>query len=150
MDHALDAVLDQSVDFSMAGPGAPCTLDMASITCSAICSNSFFFLFTTCSLRALGVFAVRNGIRSICRVRAGSIVCASLFDEWRNPTMTKRDGQGVRRTAATKGQEIVEGLRELSDTLQAVKPLESRFTVRTYRSPHRLGTVAQKCVACGK
>jgi DNA-binding transcriptional regulator YiaG len=49
--------------------------------------------------------------------------------------MTKRDGQGVRRTAATKGQEIVEGLRELSDTLRAGKPLESRFTVRTYKIP---------------
>jgi DNA-binding transcriptional regulator YiaG len=45
------------------------------------------------------------------------------------------DGQGVRRTAATKGQEIVEGLRELSDTLRAGKPLESRFTVRTYKIP---------------
>jgi DNA-binding transcriptional regulator YiaG len=49
--------------------------------------------------------------------------------------MTKPDGQGVRRTAATKGQEIVEGLRELSDTLRAGKPLESRFTVRTYKIP---------------
>jgi putative transcriptional regulator len=48
---------------------------------------------------------------------------------------TKRDGQGVRRTAATKGQEIVEGLLEFSDTLRAGKPLESRFTVRTYKIP---------------
>ena len=64
--------------------------------------------------------------------------------------MTKRDGQGVRRTAATKGEEIVEGLRELSDTLQAGKPLETRFTVRNFTIPHRLSTVAQKCVARGK
>ena len=49
--------------------------------------------------------------------------------------MTKPDGQGVRRTAATKGQEIVDGLRELSDTLRAGNPLESRFTVRTYKIP---------------
>jgi hypothetical protein len=49
--------------------------------------------------------------------------------------MTKPDGQGVRRTAATKGQDIVEGLRELSDTLRAGKPLESRFTVRMYKIP---------------
>jgi hypothetical protein len=66
---------------------------------------------------------------------AGSFVCASLFDEGRNPTLTRRHGQGVCRTAATKGQEIVEGLRELSDTLRAGKPLESRFTVRTYKIP---------------
>ncbi len=33
------------------------------------------------------------------------------------------------------GQEIVEGWRELSETLKAGKPLESRFTVRTYKIP---------------
>jgi putative transcriptional regulator len=49
--------------------------------------------------------------------------------------ITKRSGQGTCTTAATKGQEIVEGLRELADTLQAGKPLESRFTVRTYKIP---------------
>jgi putative transcriptional regulator len=47
--------------------------------------------------------------------------------------ITKRAGGGPRGTAATKGQEIVDGLRELADTLQAGKPLESRFTVRTYK-----------------
>ena len=39
----------------------------------------------------------------------------------------------VRRAAGTKGQEIVQGLRELSDALRAGEPLESRFTVRTYK-----------------
>jgi putative transcriptional regulator len=47
--------------------------------------------------------------------------------------ITKRTGRGPRNTASTKGQEIVEGLRELAETLQAGKPLESRFTVRTYK-----------------
>jgi putative transcriptional regulator len=49
--------------------------------------------------------------------------------------ITKRTGRGPRTTASTKGQEIVEGLRELAETLQAGKPLESRFTVRTYKIP---------------
>ena len=47
--------------------------------------------------------------------------------------MTKLTDRGVRSTARTKGQEIVEGLRDLAATLQAGQPLESRFTVRTYK-----------------
>jgi DNA-binding transcriptional regulator YiaG len=47
--------------------------------------------------------------------------------------LTKLTDQGTRATARTKGQEIVEGLRELAATLQAGQPLESRFTVRTYK-----------------
>jgi putative transcriptional regulator len=43
---------------------------------------------------------------------------------------TDRKGRG---TARTKGQEIVEGLRELADALKAGEPLESRFTVRTFK-----------------
>jgi putative transcriptional regulator len=49
--------------------------------------------------------------------------------------MTKLTDQGASSTARTKGQEIVEGLRDLAATLQAGKPLESRFTVRTYKIP---------------
>ena len=44
--------------------------------------------------------------------------------------VTKRKG---RSTARTKGQEIVEGLRGLADTLKSGEPLGSRFTVRTYK-----------------
>ncbi len=47
--------------------------------------------------------------------------------------ITKRAGSRPRVTAANKGQEIVDGLRELADTLQAGQPLQSRFTVRTYK-----------------
>jgi putative transcriptional regulator len=47
--------------------------------------------------------------------------------------MTKLTHPKGRATARTKGQEIVDGLRELAATLQAGEPLESRFTVRTYR-----------------
>lgn len=39
------------------------------------------------------------------------------------------------RARRTKGEEIVEGLRELVATLRAGEPLESRFTVRTYKIP---------------
>jgi len=49
--------------------------------------------------------------------------------------IAKRTGQRPRRTAATKGEEIVEGLRALADTLEAGTPLELRFTVRTYKIP---------------
>jgi DNA-binding transcriptional regulator YiaG len=49
--------------------------------------------------------------------------------------MTTLADQGASTTARTKGQEIVEGLRDLAATLQAGKPLESRFTVRTYKIP---------------
>jgi hypothetical protein len=38
-------------------------MSMASTTYSAICSISSFVLFTTCSLRALGAFAVRNVVQ---------------------------------------------------------------------------------------
>ena len=49
--------------------------------------------------------------------------------------ITKRSGRERSRTAATKGQEIVDGLHELAEMLEAGKPLESRFTVRTFRIP---------------
>ena len=38
-----------------------------------------------------------------------------------------------RSTARTKGQEIVEGLRELAEALKSGEPLGSQFTVRTYK-----------------
>ena len=44
--------------------------------------------------------------------------------------VTDRKGRG---TARTKGQEIVEGLRDLADALKSGEPLGSRFTVRTYK-----------------
>jgi DNA-binding transcriptional regulator YiaG len=47
--------------------------------------------------------------------------------------ITRRTGQRPRNIAATKGDEIVDGLRELADTLRAGVPLESRFTVRVYK-----------------
>ncbi len=47
--------------------------------------------------------------------------------------MTKLTDRGARSTAGTKGQEIVEGLRDLAATLQAGQPMESRFTVRTFK-----------------
>jgi putative transcriptional regulator len=47
--------------------------------------------------------------------------------------VTKLTDPKGRSTARTKGQEIIEGLHELAATLQAGEPLESRFTVRTYR-----------------
>ena len=34
-----------------------------------------------------------------------------------------------------KGEEIVDGLRNLAETLRAGKPLESQFTVRTFKIP---------------
>jgi DNA-binding transcriptional regulator YiaG len=46
--------------------------------------------------------------------------------------ITKRSGHGP-DSAATKGQEIVEGLRDLAQTLQAGTSLESRFTIRKYK-----------------
>jgi hypothetical protein len=48
--------------------------------------------------------------------------------------MTKLTDRGVRSTARTKGQEIVEGLTDLAATLRAGQPLESRFTVRAYKT----------------
>ena len=47
--------------------------------------------------------------------------------------MTRLTDRRGRSTARTKGQEIVEGLRDLAATLQAGQPLESRFTVSTYK-----------------
>jgi putative transcriptional regulator len=47
--------------------------------------------------------------------------------------MTKVTERKRRGTARTKGQKIVEGLRELADALKAGEPLESRFTVRTFK-----------------
>ena len=44
---------------------------------------------------------------------------------------TRQRGSGPGTASTTKGKEIVEGLRELAETLQAGKPLESRFIVRT-------------------
>jgi putative transcriptional regulator len=47
--------------------------------------------------------------------------------------MTESTDRKVRRTARTKGQEIVEGLRDLADALKSDEPLETRLTVRTYK-----------------
>jgi len=47
--------------------------------------------------------------------------------------MTKAIERKGRATSQSKGQEIVEGLRELADALKSGEPLESRFTVRTYK-----------------
>ena len=47
--------------------------------------------------------------------------------------MTKLRDHGAQHTGPTKGQQIVEGLRDLAATLKAGKPLESRFTVRKYK-----------------
>ena len=44
--------------------------------------------------------------------------------------VTNRKGRG---TARSKGQEIVEGLRDLAGALKSDEPLGSRFTVRTYK-----------------
>ncbi len=49
--------------------------------------------------------------------------------------MTKLTDRKASGTARTKGQEIVDGLRDLAATLQSGEPLESRFTVRTYKIP---------------
>jgi putative transcriptional regulator len=47
--------------------------------------------------------------------------------------MTRRRDQEPHGTARTKGEALVAGLRELADALKAGEPLESRFTVRTYK-----------------
>jgi putative transcriptional regulator len=48
--------------------------------------------------------------------------------------MTKRtDHDKFRGAAPSKGEEIVQGLRELVDALKAGEPLEARFTVRRYK-----------------
>ena len=57
---------------------------------------------------------------------------------------TRRRG---RSTARTKGRDLIEGLSELADVLKAGEPLESRFTVRTFRSgsPRCRITAARTC-----
>jgi DNA-binding transcriptional regulator YiaG len=45
----------------------------------------------------------------------------------------KGDSDGTARAGRSKGDEIVEGLRELIEVLRSGEPLESRFTVRTYK-----------------
>jgi len=47
--------------------------------------------------------------------------------------MTRRTVHEVGGAARTKGQEIVEGLHELTEALRTGEPLEARFTVRTYK-----------------
>ena len=47
--------------------------------------------------------------------------------------MTRETDRRVREAARAKGQEIVDGLRELAEALEAGGPLERRFTVRTYK-----------------
>jgi putative transcriptional regulator len=47
--------------------------------------------------------------------------------------MTNRTDHKIDGKAQTKGQEIVQGLRELAEALKAGEPLEARFTVRTYK-----------------
>jgi DNA-binding transcriptional regulator YiaG len=49
--------------------------------------------------------------------------------------MTKLRSRVARARGTSKGQEIVNGLRDLAETLRAGKPLESRFTVRTFKIP---------------
>jgi DNA-binding transcriptional regulator YiaG len=43
------------------------------------------------------------------------------------------DSQGAAKSGRSKGDEIVEGLRELIEVLRSGEPLGSRFTVRTYK-----------------
>ena len=45
--------------------------------------------------------------------------------------MKRGERNGPAKAGRTKGDEIVEGLRELVEVLRAGEPLESRFTVRT-------------------
>jgi putative transcriptional regulator len=47
--------------------------------------------------------------------------------------MTEAIEHKVQGTSLSKGQEIVQGLRELAEALTAGEPLEARFTVRTYK-----------------
>ena len=48
--------------------------------------------------------------------------------------MTKRgESNGITKAGRSKGDEIVAGLHELIDVLRSGEPLESRFTVRTYK-----------------
>ncbi len=45
--------------------------------------------------------------------------------------MTRITNHAERTSVASKGQEIVEGLRDLVAALRAGKPLKSQFTIRT-------------------
>jgi DNA-binding transcriptional regulator YiaG len=45
----------------------------------------------------------------------------------------KGESNGTAKAGRSKGDEIVEGLCELIDVLRSGEPLESRFTVRTYK-----------------
>jgi putative transcriptional regulator len=47
--------------------------------------------------------------------------------------MTKASNLERKTKARAKGDEIVDGLRDLAASLQAGEPLELRFTVRTYK-----------------
>ena len=49
--------------------------------------------------------------------------------------MSKLASRSVRVPLTSKGQEIVDGLQSLAATLRAGKPLESQFTVRTFKIP---------------
>ena len=48
--------------------------------------------------------------------------------------MKHGESTGSAKAGRSKGDEIVEGLRELIDVLRSGEPLESRFTVRTYKA----------------
>lgn len=47
--------------------------------------------------------------------------------------MTDATKRTRRSTARTKGRELIEGLQELAHVLKSGEPLESRFTVRTFK-----------------
>ena len=47
--------------------------------------------------------------------------------------MTRETDRRAREAALDKGQEIIDGLRELAEALEDGEPLERRFTVRTYK-----------------
>jgi len=47
--------------------------------------------------------------------------------------MTKGTDHKAGDAVVSKGQEIVQGLRELADALKTGEPLEALFTVRTYK-----------------
>ncbi len=49
--------------------------------------------------------------------------------------MSKVASRSARVPVTSKGQDIVDGLQNLAATLRAGKPLESQFTVRTFKIP---------------
>jgi DNA-binding transcriptional regulator YiaG len=49
--------------------------------------------------------------------------------------VSKLASRAARVPVTSKGQEIVDGLQSLAATLRAGKPLESQFTVRTFKIP---------------